>query len=682
MVANNRGRVITLSGAGGVGKTRLAIEAARQMATAFDDGVAFVSLASVTDPALVPATIAQSLNIVLSSASLPERIGAILKDKRLLLVLDNFEHLVDAAPLVSRLQAATSRLSILVTSRVRLRLSGEVEYPVPALDLPAPDDAFDLLHGNEAIRLFADRARAIDPGFTLTEQNAGIVAEICRRLDGLPLAVELVASRLRILPVAALLDRLEDRLPLLSGGSRDLPQRQQSMRDSIAWSYDLLNPVEQRLLQWLAVFVGGISLDAAEAAGAAIGIDTVATLETVTGLVESGLLQRGPERDGEFRFRMLETIREYGLEQLAEAGEIAAARMHHVVYFMAVAGRNAHPPEAPEQESLVRNLLSDHDNLIAAFDAACQPETGGLCLKFAAAIGSFWFDQQRIHVGWPRMRRAIEIAPREPTPEKSRVLYWASGLAKDARDFAQAAAWGRECLAVARALGDRTAEAAALVCLAWQEETQEHWEAASEFLDQALALSRDIDNSFMQAQILLLLGGRAYAQGDVVLARTREEEAAKRFEACGAAGWHAGAEWYLGFVAVAEGKLQQAALHYETSLRQWLIIDYGAHVYKPLLHLADIAAACGSFESAARLMGAAEKLLGDTGAPRYPFDEPAYERATTRSRNALGDTGYEAAYASGRATTPDEWITEAEAIVGIAEASAATNPSTLQSERR
>jgi predicted ATPase/transcriptional regulator with XRE-family HTH domain len=677
-VENKPGRAITLTGPGGIGKTRLAIEAARIVTQTFGDGVAFVSLAPIADPDSVAVTIAQALGIAPGGMSLPESIAKFLRGRSLLLVLDNFEHLIEAAPLISQLLAGAPGLSVLVTSRVRLRLSTEMEIPIPAFDLPGSEDSTESVRANEAVRMFVDRARATDPEFELTTENTGAVADVCHRLAGLPLAIELVAYRLRVMPLPSLLNRLDRQLPLLASGSRDMPLRQQSMRNSIAWSYDLLNPVEPRMFRWMSVFAGGISLAAAEAIDAAAGIDPLITLETVSGLVESGLIQRLRHPETQHRFRMLEPVREYGIELLAAMKELEEARMHHATHFLAFASDNAPLPDEPMSGDWTGRIAEEYDNLVLAFDHLCQEKTRDKALRFAVAMGPYWYHQGLVQEGWSRMQRAMSIASREPTLLKGQALYWASGVALDAWDFERAAEYAMEGLALAKALGNRSAEAAAIRCLAWNEELQEHWDVASDLLEQALSMSRELENPFMQAQTLMLLGGHAYVQGDFELARAREEEAERLFELTGGTTWQAGTQWYLGFIAVAEGRIADAVRHYDRSLRLWLSIDQRSHWFKPLVHLADVAAEYALFETAARLLGAADKVLYDTGARLFPFDVPAYERAELASMQALGEQRFLELHREGECSSPEDWLAETEAIVGMAGPCEATNPLPLQ----
>ena len=332
-------RLLTITGPGGVGKTRLALRAAAELLDAFPDGVWFVDLSLLNDPTLLPSAIAGVLGVREAGRGLTDRLGGVLSDKRLLLVLDNFERVIDAAPTVSGLLAGAEGLKVLVTSRTSLHISGEREYPLLPLSVPDPTDlpSLERLSQYEAVRLFVERAQAVKPGFTVTSANARAVAEICYRLDGLPLAIELAAAYVRLLSPQALLLRLEKRLPLLTRGARDVPARQQTMRNAIAWSHDLLTPQEQVHFRRLAVFAGGFTLEAAEGVGGE-GEDArppPSSTESPRWSTRACCVRRRASTS-EPRFRMLETVREFGLERLAASGEEPATRDRHAGFFVAL----------------------------------------------------------------------------------------------------------------------------------------------------------------------------------------------------------------------------------------------------------------------------------------------------------------------------------------------------------
>jgi predicted ATPase/class 3 adenylate cyclase len=393
-------RVLTLTGTGGTGKTRLAVQLAAEVIEAFPNGVFFVSLAPVRDWELVAPTIARTLGLrEQPGETVLETLDGYLADKELLLVLDNFEQVLPAAPALSGLCAAAPGLKLLATSRTPLRLSGERTFPVPPLDLP------------ESVRLFAERAHAATLEFDVTEENEQAVAEICRRLDGLPLAIELAAPRIRSLPPAALLRRLDQRLKLLTGGAQDLDERQRTLRAAIEWSYELLPEAERQLFAQLGVFVNGSRLEAAEALCHSIGVDVLDGLQS---LVEKSLLRQRADADGEPRFWMLETIREYAVELLDAAGMLDGARRSHAEWFLGLAEHVDLESRTGDQAALFDRLDADNDNLRAALDWAGETGDGELMLRLATALWGFWATRGHIAEGTAALERALTLSGERP----------------------------------------------------------------------------------------------------------------------------------------------------------------------------------------------------------------------------------------------------------------------------
>ena len=561
-------RLLTLAGPGGTGKTRLALQAAADLLEDFPDGVFFVPLAPLSDPELVPAAIARTLGIrEEGDQPLWERIRHELATKQLLLVLDNVEHLVEAAPAVGELLAACPRLKVLATSRLPLRLRAEREYPVPPLALPPVSEASpEELLRYEAVRLFVERAQAVRPGFTLTAETRPVVAEICRRLDGLPLAIELAAARVRILPPAMLLARLEKRLPLLTGGPRDAPARQRTLRNTIAWSHDLLASEDQILFRRLAVFAGGAALEAAEAvANPERALNVFGGLDR---LVEQSLLRSGAGPNDEPRFTMLETIREYGLERLEQSGEAEATRRAHAGFFVALAEEAEPLLTGPEQGKWLERLEAEHDNLRAAlgWTLAHDAQTA---LRLAGSLSWFWRYHAHITEGRSWLERAVAASPDGTTRERVKALHGAGVLARQQSDNEQAAMLLEKALALAREIGDERGVADGLASLGNLASEQGDLARAENLFTEALAQWRRLENTDGIAGELVSLALLALDRGDLDLAATRLRESLALYR-------ELKAEWEialvlhnLGDVAYEQGDLDQAAALQAEALTLW-----------------------------------------------------------------------------------------------------------------
>ena len=531
---NDGVRLLTLTGPGGAGKTRLSLSIARELAADFRDGVCFVPLAALTLPGQVGAAIAQALGLdVQGGAAHAELLQHALRDKSLLLVLDNFEQIVGAAPLVAALLAQCPHLCALVTSRIALHLSGEHELAVPPLALPAPRAAApEALAAYPAVALFVARAQAVRADFALTPENAPVVAEICARLDGLPLAIELAAAWARLLTPSALLARLSGAQPLhmLAGGARDLPARQQTLRNAIAWSYDLLGPAEQRLFRALGACVGGCTLETAEALAA--DLPPAEVLPALAALVGGSLLQHA-NADGGGRVLMLETIREYALELLERAGELPATRQRHAAVFLALAeAARAHLLDE-QQEQWLERLEAEHDNLRAAL-AWCRAPGGDLALgmRLAEALWEFWL--MRGHVGEGRATIAA-LLERDPAANaaRARLLNGAGRLAWAQNDWREASALLEESQRLSAALGDTSGSASALNYLGEVAEAQGDYAQAAAHFAQSLALFQQLGDREGSAAVLVSYGQMMQAQGQHERAAELVAASLTLFEALG-----------------------------------------------------------------------------------------------------------------------------------------------------
>jgi predicted ATPase/class 3 adenylate cyclase len=566
--------LVTLTGPGGTGKTRLALQVAAELLDAFADGVHFVSLAPVSEPVLVASAIVRTLGLRESGEQpLEDLLTGYLRDKELLLVLDNFEQVVGAAPLVGRLLAAGPRLQVLVTSRVVLRLYGEQEYPVPPLALPALDHLPEVavLSQYEAVALFIQRALLTKPDFVVTNATAPAVAEICVRLDGLPLAIELAAARVKLLPPPALLTRLESRLTVLTGGARDLPARHQTLRAAIDWSYDLLDPGEQALFAWLAVFVGGCTLDAVEDVCARAGGLSLDVLDGLGSLVDKSLVRQQEDPEGtEPRFTMLETVHEYARERLVQSGQAALLSGAHAQHFLALA-EEAEPYLTGTQQAMwLAGLDAEHDNLRAVLRWAQESGEVLVGLRLAAALGRFWNVRGPQGEGrrWLEAFLATEGTQSEDGVDaavRARALIWAAALSWGQADAAGTARLAESGLALSRALGDTWGVATALLYLA-AVATFDDLPHAMDLFAESLALYQELGDKQGSAFALRNLATAHAFQGDYAQATALHEESLGLSRDVGDKAGIATALMWIGSNTTNDGHYVRATVLFEESL--------------------------------------------------------------------------------------------------------------------
>jgi predicted ATPase/DNA-binding SARP family transcriptional activator len=673
-------RLVTVTGAGGVGKTRLALEAAGGLRSELPDGAWLVELAPLDEPALVAATAA----VVGARGSSPhapgappeapgapplEALTAFLGDKRLLLLLDNAEHvLVACATLAGRVLDACPGVRLLVTSREPLGILGERQLRVPPLAAPQPggEASPDDLAGYPAVQLFVERAQAAAPEFRLTRHNAAAVAQLCARLDGIPLALELAAARVRALSVEQLAARLEDRFRLLTGGSRAALPRHQTLRATVDWSHDLLSEDERALFRRLAVFAGGWTLEAAEAVGAGDGVAADEVLDLLVRLVDKSLVQVDqprPPRGGGARYRLLETLRLYGQERLGAAGETEAVRGRHAAYFLAetearAAGVSGAARALPEEEFAW--FAREHDNLRATLGWLRErgdPERG---LRLGAFLGAVWVTQG--HLGEERARLAELLAlpgARAPTGLRARALVALARLTRRRGDYAAARALFAEALAAARAGGDRQEEVWALFHLANLAALENDLEAAGAGVEAMLAAAEALGDPQWPAAAARLRGLIALQRGEYEAARAHLEAALAAWRARGSRLDAAYVRVSLGSAILGQGDPAGARAHLAEGLTA--AREYGDEtlVAKALEGFAGLAAAAGDAERAARLAGAAAAVRAGIGVPRNPAAAARLEHDLAPARQALGAERYAAAWARGRATPPEQAVADA-----------------------
>ena len=487
-------RLVTITGPGGVGKTSLALQVAHELQDAFTDGVFFISLAAITDSTLIIPTIAHTLGIIESpNRLLLDSLKDFLRDRQVLLLLDNFEQIISAAPLLSELLSACAELKILATSREALRLRGEHEFPLSPLALP-DQSSVEVLLQYSSIALFVQRAQAIQPDFRLVHGNAPAVSEICARLDGLPLAIELAAARIKMFPPQAMLGRLqESSLGLLTSGAHDLPARQQTLRSAIQWSYDLLNADEQRTFRWMSVFVSGCTLEAALTA-----IEPLASLDMLDSLVNKSIL-RQTETDGTPRLAMLETIREFGLEQLAHTHELEAARHAHAKYYLSFVEEAETYLTGADQKAWIKRLDREQDNLRAALHWAIEHHAGELAQRMAGALQPFWLTRGYWSEGrrWLEEALAMDSGATLAPAVRAKTLFGAGILTRF--EFARARMLLEASLTLYRALADKTGVLMALVELCRITAYQDDQTAKNAFLAEAASLLETLPDTVVKA---------------------------------------------------------------------------------------------------------------------------------------------------------------------------------------
>ena len=536
---------MTLTGPGGTGKTRLGLQVAAELSALFADGVYFVNLAPLSDPDFVVPTVAQTLDIKeIAGKPLLDLLKAYLRDTHILLLLDNFEQVASAAVLVADLLAACPHLKVIVTSRAVLHVRGEQEFPVPPLAVPDPKRLPDLVTVShyEAVELFLSRAQAVEPAFQLNKTNAPAIAEICVCLDGLPLAIELAAARIKLLPPQALLARLSQRLAVLTSGPHDAPARQQTLRNTIAWSYNLLDAQEQRLFRRLSVFVGGCTLEAIEAVYTALetSTSTMSTLDRVAALIDKSILQQTEQEGEQPRLVMLETIREYGLEALQTSGEMEVTRRAHAVYYLQLAEEAEPELKGPQQTMWLERLEREHENLRAVLqwsleqagdeEATQRKETA---LRLGAALRRFWLMHGHLSEGRSFLEQALTARHGIVASVRVKALLAAASLAVFVDDTERAERLCEESLRLCRELGDRAGIAFSLYLLGLLASTTGNPTTARMRTEQALALLREVGDKDGIAWALLNLALVVSDQGEYARARALCEESLAMHKASG-----------------------------------------------------------------------------------------------------------------------------------------------------
>lgn len=646
-------RLVVLTGPGGSGKTRLALEVGRELVDAYRDGVWFVELGSISDPTLVAGSIAEDLDANVGPERAPEEtVRRFLVDKHLLLILDNLEHLLEAAPLIGDLLSEAPKLSILATSRERLHISGEQEYPVQPLrapELEADETQEDWLD-YESVDLFFQRARSAQPAFSLEEGQAAAVARICAALDGLPLAIELAASQVKTIPPTVLVERLAGGLEALPTGPRDLPERQRTLRATINWSYELLKPGEKKLLVRMAVFRGGSTLK---------GIRYVCSqgfgghlMNLLSGLVEKSLVipREGP--DGEIRFTMLETIRAFARERLANAGELAATRQRHAAYFAQMVTEAAAEMRSARQQYWFRRLRAEQDNLRSVLSwslGGAVPEFG---LRIAAGMMDYWYYNGRTAEGRRWTDLALKRAHGAEPALRAGVLASAGKIDHGLGDLGTAKEHLRQAVAIYRESGEERRMAWALADLGVTFMENEN-EIPKGILhsQEALDIQRSLGDNVGMATTCNILGELFRVEGDDKAAERYYEQSLALVEVTGERQREAILYADLCFLACHRGEYERGLALIQRSLRiiDDLENDYGFACFAGVA--AGPAAGLGRWERAAHLLGASRGLYEKLGSGDQFADQIEYENTKARVREHMGERDFEAAWQGGHQLT-------------------------------
>ena len=669
-------RLLTLTGAGGTGKTRLAIQIAAEMTDQFAHGVWFVNLAPVGSGELVVATIAHTLGLKEAAGEpLLNTLKDYLRQRELLLVLDNFEQVLAAAPLIAELLADAAKLQAIVTSRAALRISGEYEFPVAPLALPNLRQlpALAELARNPSVALFVERARAVKPAFELSEANAQAVAEICARLDGLPLAIELAAVRTTVLAPQALLQRLARRLDILTGGARDLAARQQTLRGAIGWSYDLLGPAERALFASLAVFAGGAALDALEAVCERIGSWEVGAgganpapapqplttiLDGLASLVDKSLLRQIDTAAGETRFVMLQTIREFAQERLAELPGAAELGRRHAVYFLALAEQAEAGLAGSQQASWLDRLEGEHDNLRAALASAIEAGDAGGALRLAGALGRFWLVRGYLGEGRSWLERALAL-PAEAGDTRAKALNAAGVLAWSQGDYPSAERHHAACLGLRRAAGDPAKVAQSLNNLGIVASSAGSYQQAQAYYEECVAIYRQQSNQLGAARALNNLGVIAERQHDATQAQRYYQQSLALYRTLDDRQNAALLLGNLGALALAQAQHADARAHYLDALAQHQALGDRRGIAVDLGGLARVASAQQQPRRAAQLAAAAEVIWAALGSSLQPAELLVYQQDLDAARAQLAPAEWQAAWEAGRALSLDQALAEA-----------------------
>ena len=653
-------RLLTLTGIGGVGKTRLAMEAAREAEGLFPDGISFVTLAPLRDPVLVVSTIARSLGLrETEGQTADDTLRAHLREKRMLLVLDNFEHLLGASPEVAGLIEACPDLTVLCTSRAPLRIRGEQEYYVSPLALPASTRTMteNNVLGSPSGRLFLERARAVSPNFEITGENAGAVAAICWRLAGLPLALELAAAKARFLDPVALLSRLDQALS--STWARDLPERQRTMRAALNWSYELLSDPERELFRRLSVFSGGFSLEAAEAVGATGSDDAGEVLDLLGRLVEQSLVEAKPDPGGgAARYGILEPVRQYARERLEKSGEAEEGRRRHAGFYLALAETAEPELKGAGQVEWLNRLEREHDNLRTALSWLLKRDEVEAAAHLEYSLYVFWWIRGYHTEGRRWIETTLARGSDLSSVGRARALFVRGAMAMGQGDHSVAETCYTESYALFEAVGDVYGGARPGLGLGLLAMSRADAQQATQYLQESAKAASEVGDYFWAALSLNALGMVALGQRDYDGAQASLAEGLALAQRAGDRFSRYIALYNQSVLAQAQGDYDRAAALFEEDLEFSLEVGDYANTAYCMEGLAAVAVARGEVDRAARLLGAAQRIREEVGAAVYTYrpDRSLQERTTTAAHTQLGEPAFEQAQAEGRAMTFEQAI--------------------------
>jgi non-specific serine/threonine protein kinase len=659
VVVSRRARLVTLTGTGGTGKTRLAREMCRRLETEFKDGFVFVRLGEVQDSSLIATAVAQQLHIrEMVGTPIAESLKDHLHDRQLLLVLDNFEQIMDAAPFVAELLSTANELTILLTSRERLNLQAEIEFNVPPLAIPDDDSslALDYLLTFDSVRLFVERSRQANPEFQLTNENASQIVKICSMLDGLPLAIELAAARTRIFAPATILEKLEARLSFLTGGARDLPERQQTMRAAVDWSYDLLNEDEKKLFRRLSVFACRFTPAAAETVAwddtyGSSSADSVEFPDLFASLADKNLLIRRKSSQGDAMYGLLEIVREYAESVLETDDDEDEVRRRHAEFYLRLAEGAEPHLQSRESAKWIGRLEQEHDNLAAALQWSVR-KAPDIAARLAAAIRQFWIIRGHLSegIGWIEeiLRQGIESDP----SIRWKLLTACGNIRQFQGEIEAAQKFYGDGLAAARESGNQRYISQSLRGLGALAYIKYEFHNARNYLDEALIISRKVGDDFGRAAALARLGDISSVEGDTTTARDLTAEALSVFRRLGYLEGISAKLYNLGAIVYLDGDSETAYEHFKEAYRTAL--ELGEKINTRLIFdgFAALAAERGQYSRAARLSGAADSLGATIGYAIEPAEQIFRDAYLGKLRAAMTDSAFDKEYKVGRKMTP------------------------------